>query len=45
MGITDFFEYDENDKTGVLEYMGQYSGLWYDPEIFDVFVRIVNQML
>jgi len=38
-------DYDENDKAGPLDYMKQYSGLWYDPEIFDVFVRVINQML
>lgn len=36
-------EYD-NDINKTLEYMKEHSGEWYDPEIIDIFARIINQM-
>ncbi len=35
---------DSYDCSEVLEYMREHSGIWYDPEILEVFFKIVNQM-
>lgn len=52
MRIIDDYNRFSNDKEKgeihdggeVLHYMKEHSGIWYDPEIMEVFLKVVNQM-